>query len=103
MPAFIKDIAINLIASIIYNPTKFMVGKMTDNLFWKKQKAKHQLSDSQNDFLDRYAEALVEFAKTGKPKHVLKFFGYQAILQLMEYYATNQVDKTAFDQEIGQL
>ncbi|MEZ4955075.1 MAG: hypothetical protein R2825_16030 [Saprospiraceae bacterium] len=63
----------NLIASILYDPSKYVVGKLTDNLFWKKLKAKHQLSESQNDFLDRYAEAVVEFAKAEKPKHVLKF------------------------------
>ncbi len=65
MPEFIIGVFGNLVSDWLAKGGNFVLRELTkDSIEWQQWKAKYNLTDSDNDFLVRYAEALVSILDT---------------------------------------
>lgn len=96
---FIVGILGNLISDLISSSSNFIFQDITDNITWKKWKAEHHLSKSQNDFLDRYAETLVMLKSIGKPRELLRFYGQESVINIIYNYWYGTIKSNSFEND----
>lgn len=94
----------NLISSLIEGTGNFLFQELTNNVQWKVWKKElFNLTSSQNDFIDRYAEALVSLKKAEKPNALLHFFGDESAIELIRKRWYGEINMESFEKEFDAL
>mgnify|MGYP000214847667 CR=1 FL=1 len=67
----INGLPTELLGSLVSNAASFVIGQVTESTSWKEWKSKNGLTERENNFLEVYVEAIIEFAQKDKPKFLL--------------------------------
>lgn len=101
--SFIAAIIANLTSNLIQNSIDIVSKDISNNVKWKKWKAKHSLNKNQSDFLDRYAETLVSLKKENKPDDLLLFYSQEAVINTIHTVWYQNIKQERFVPQFKQL
>lgn len=76
----INGLPTELLGSLVSNAASFVIGQVTESTSWKEWKSKNGLTERENNFLEVYVEAIIEFAQKDKPKFLLDFFRNESVI-----------------------